>query len=340
MIPIYARKEYTTNTPATVERFNRLMGQNRNLCYWLMNIHNVSEYGDKNECYQEIMITVWLNFYKYHPLPEMNFGTWLRGYAVNAIRQYRSAFIRQYKRFGYEDDLRHYARINEDYTEELFDCLNDAIEDLPYSKQIRIKEIFTDQQLYNQFTDSKSRGGRLRREAYEIIMEIRNNQTAWQDNKPYKKLAALSDDGKYIEHGLKSIPIEQLDMEGKFIKSWASARAASEHGFSYKLIQSVAAGHRFSHGGYRWRYAGEVRSEITTRKKGKGGAVSKPIEQVTLTGEVVKVWPSASEAGKHGFERTLIRKVLYGKCKSHGGYFWRYAAEPTTIALTTVKATG
>lgn len=50
----------------------------------------------------------------------------------------------------------------------------------------------------------------------------------------------------------------------------------------------------------------------------------KPIGQYTLTGELVKVWPSARSAGRDGFAHANTGAVALGKRKSAYGYIWKY----------------
>ena len=50
-----------------------------------------------------------------------------------------------------------------------------------------------------------------------------------------------------------------------------------------------------------------------------------PVNQYTLTGELVREWKSAKEAADIGsFHRGHISSVCKGKLKQHGGYVWRY----------------
>ena len=60
--------------------------------------------------------------------------------------------------------------------------------------------------------------------------------------------------------------------------------------------------------------------------KGKTGSLcknSKPVEQI-LDGETIKVWGSASEAGRNGFSQAHISSVCRGERKHHKGFIWKY----------------
>jgi len=55
---------------------------------------------------------------------------------------------------------------------------------------------------------------------------------------------------------------------------------------------------------------------------------SKSIGQYTLDGKLIKVWQSASEAGRQlGFSQGSISDVARGKRKTAYGYVWKYVEE-------------
>ena len=71
-----------------------------------------------------------------------------------------------------------------------------------------------------------------------------------------------------------------------------------------------------------WKIGGgsEAAKEATKEK------LSIPIIQFTKSGELVKEWPSLSEAYRQlGIPPTNICKCLKGRYKSAGGFVWRYA---------------
>jgi len=53
---------------------------------------------------------------------------------------------------------------------------------------------------------------------------------------------------------------------------------------------------------------------------------SRPIRQLTLTGSVVRVFPSSREAQRNGFSQSNISMVISGQRKSHKGYRWEFAS--------------
>lgn len=51
---------------------------------------------------------------------------------------------------------------------------------------------------------------------------------------------------------------------------------------------------------------------------------SKPVYQYTLDGVLVRVWPSAAEAGRNGFCESHVAACCRGERKTHRGYIWSY----------------
>lgn len=62
-----------------------------------------------------------------------------------------------------------------------------------------------------------------------------------------------------------------------------------------------------------------------TRNTRAAKALSKPIGQYTLYGELVKIWPSVSVAQRQtGFSRGNISQAANGKYKNSHGFVWKY----------------
>lgn len=58
--------------------------------------------------------------------------------------------------------------------------------------------------------------------------------------------------------------------------------------------------------------------------KNINGKCSKPILQLTETGEFLKEYPSLQEAGRNGFNIGNICACCRGERKTHKGYIWKY----------------
>ena len=62
-----------------------------------------------------------------------------------------------------------------------------------------------------------------------------------------------------------------------------------------------------------------------TRNERVAKALGKPIAQYTLDGELVKIWPSATEAQRQaGFGQSCIWGVANGRYKQAYGFIWKY----------------
>ena len=54
---------------------------------------------------------------------------------------------------------------------------------------------------------------------------------------------------------------------------------------------------------------------------------SRPVNQLTLDGKVVKTWKSGTEAGRNGFSQECISRCCAGINRTHRGFIWRYVNE-------------
>ena len=55
------------------------------------------------------------------------------------------------------------------------------------------------------------------------------------------------------------------------------------------------------------------------------GKLSKPVIQLSLSGEFIREWESTHECGRNGFNYSSICQCCNGKRKSHKGFRWEYA---------------
>ena len=61
-------------------------------------------------------------------------------------------------------------------------------------------------------------------------------------------------------------------------------------------------------------------------------ALSKPVGQYTLEGELIKIWESTKQAEREGgFNHVTINKVAKQQQKSHRGYRWKYINEEDNV---------
>lgn len=62
-----------------------------------------------------------------------------------------------------------------------------------------------------------------------------------------------------------------------------------------------------------------------TRNQRTAEKQSKPVNQLTLDGELIKTWTSTMEAGRNGFTQTAVVNCCNGKYSQHKGFKWCYA---------------
>ena len=59
-------------------------------------------------------------------------------------------------------------------------------------------------------------------------------------------------------------------------------------------------------------------------KANTNGKKSKPVLQLSLSGELIREWPSTAECGRNGFNRGHVAECCLGKRKTYKGYIWKY----------------
>lgn len=130
----------------------------------------------------------------------------------------------------------------------------------------------------------------------------------------------------------KGYKINQYTLDGKYIKTWSSAREIEETlGINAHDLRSVAIGakNRKKKGGYMWRkYEGDVGDippyEIKISSESKKKQIhEKPVDQYTLEGVFIKTFKSIKDAKKE-LGNVAIDKCAKGKRKTAGGFIWKY----------------
>ena len=66
-----------------------------------------------------------------------------------------------------------------------------------------------------------------------------------------------------------------------------------------------------------------TRNERMAKAK-TNGKQSKPVLQLTLTGDLIREWPSLSECDRNGFDKSHVCLCCNGKQKSHKGFRFMY----------------
>lgn len=118
-------------------------------------------------------------------------------------------------------------------------------------------------------------------------------------------------------------PVFCYSLDGKLIKQYESiADAGRETNTYHGKISEVCKGNRQSAGGYLWSYS-SVPPEYNPQSH---TCRCKSVMQLTLDGETLKEFKSASEAArKLGLQSSLITACCTGRRKSTGGYRWTFS---------------
>lgn len=61
-----------------------------------------------------------------------------------------------------------------------------------------------------------------------------------------------------------------------------------------------------------------------TRTERAAKALSKRVFQLSLSGELIREWPSVSEVGRNGFSKGHVAACCNGKEKTYKGFLWMY----------------
>ena len=69
----------------------------------------------------------------------------------------------------------------------------------------------------------------------------------------------------------------------------------------------------------------EENNNYATRNERAAKALSKPVLQLSLSGDLIREWPSIAECGRNGFDSGVVCKCCNGKRKSAYGFKWCYA---------------
>ena len=65
-------------------------------------------------------------------------------------------------------------------------------------------------------------------------------------------------------------------------------------------------------------------NDYGTRTERAAKAISKPVLQLSLSGELIREWESAKEAGRNGFDSSAVTRCCQGKRKTHKGFRFMY----------------
>lgn len=162
----------------------------------------------------------------------------------------------------------------------------------------------------------------------KILTDYSKSHSPWNKGKNYKVILtneqslkkSISQKGK---HGGK--PILQYDLDGNFIKEWASAydvwknTGISFHGIFFALKNN---GTFMS---FSWKYKTHDLINIKIEAVNPKRIKSKKVAQIDRFGNIINTYLSPKEAqDKTGFNLKGISLSCYTEGKSFKNYFWKY----------------
>ena len=68
-------------------------------------------------------------------------------------------------------------------------------------------------------------------------------------------------------------------------------------------------------------------NDYATRTERAAKAMSKPVLQLSLTGELIREWESTAECGRNGFDQGAVSKCCNGKLPHYKGFRFMYAED-------------
>ncbi len=193
-------------------------------------------------------------------------------------------------------------------------------------------------------------GRKLSPEAKEKLRQANLGRTM-SDEAKAKAIAArtgkkqnISENSKRKRTDKTSVPINQYDLQGQFIKQFNSQMDAIREldieraKKNKKPLGTGSLGKALSHqqksNGYYWRkapYKDNIKDEIDalTGNKMKGQTRARAVLQFDLEGNLINEWPSAKVAGEvlkiyNANINICCRKNVDGGSYSYKGFVWQY----------------
>ena len=83
----------------------------------------------------------------------------------------------------------------------------------------------------------------------------------------------------------------------------------------------------------------EENNNYATRNERAAKALSKRVLQLSLSGDLIREWPSTQECGRNGFNQGAVWSCCNGKKPHYKGFIWMYAEDYTEKQLKEVETT-
>ena len=132
----------------------------------------------------------------------------------------------------------------------------------------------------------------------------------------------MVDSGLYKRENLYK-KVYQYDKQGKLVRTYKSVKETENFGFCRCEVSSCCKNNRKqnTHKGFVFSYTTLTPDEIVQLFNGN----KKTVIQLTLNGNFIKEWESATIAGKElSLQMTNINACCHGRVKSCGGFKWKF----------------
>lgn len=114
----------------------------------------------------------------------------------------------------------------------------------------------------------------------------------------------------------------QYDLNWNLLKEWPSVESVKQIGYQPTTVRGVCQGKYMSAYGYLWTYAIDDLDEYILWYHKHFDV--KYIGQYDKENNLLKVWNTAEETKRDGFNSALVREVLRGKFLTHRKYMFKY----------------
>ena len=176
---------------------------------------------------------------------------------------------------------------------------------------------------------SKLRSGHTKSCGRNCALKKKSQKRAEDCNTAKKKSQRRAEDCKAPKKKLQNRPVNQYDLDGLYLKTYASvAEAARQTGISC-LSHALRENNPYNAaGGFQWRYDEGDHQNILPFRRGK------PVFQIDLnTNQMISEYWSIKEAVRQtGINQSLISLCCARKRLTAGGFVWRYQDDPKTFS--------
>jgi len=171
-------------------------------------------------------------------------------------------------------------------------------------------------------------------------MELIQNGTDLYNLSPGGEGHTHSEYAKKMIGEANKLPIIGMDVKTREIKEYDSAADTKKGGFNEKCVRKCVTGFiskrkdgttftSISHKGWVWMSKEEATMEKLNEKCdiAKRGKIrfERPVTGINIFDQKVRSFRSASEAGRNGFNATVVHAACAGRVLIHMGFVWCYA---------------